>query len=133
MMPVINYQRDGFMAVNNQGGAPNYFPNSFSGPEECPAVKSPTFHASGDVDRHDPVNEDDFGQAGTFYRETLNAEEKTRLVCNIVGHLKNASVFIVERAVKNFSNVDQDLGKRLTEGLRKAGVPINLSGKSANL
>ena len=29
-----NYQRDGPMTVtNNQGGAPNYFPNSFSGPQ----------------------------------------------------------------------------------------------------
>jgi catalase len=133
MMPTINYQRDGFMAVNNQGGAPNYFPNSFSGPQECPEVKAPSFHVSGDVDRHDPVNEDDYGQATIFWRDVLNAEEKSRLIQNIVDHVKNASNFIIERAVRNFSNVDVELGRRLTEGLRSAGVHINVYGKSANL
>ena len=33
--PVRNYQRDSFMAVDgNQRGAPNYYPNSFSGPQD---------------------------------------------------------------------------------------------------
>nr|UCR60994.1 catalase [Aphelinus asychis] len=133
MMPAINYQRDGFMAIHNQSGAPNYFPNSFSGPQECPAVKSPTYHVSGDVDRHDPVNEDDFGQVTIFWRNTLKSDEKSRLVDNIVGHLKNASPFIIERAVRNFSNVDVELGKRLTDGLNKKGLQINPFGKSASL
>lgn len=129
----MNYQRDGLMAVHNQNGAPNYFPNSFNGPKECPAVRPPKFHVSGDVDRYEPENEDDYGQAGMFYRDVLNADEKTRLVDNIVGSLRNASTFIVERAVKNFSQVDTDLGRRLTEGLRKAGVRINIFGKTASL
>lgn len=34
---VKNYQRDGPMTMgDNQAGAPNYFPNSFDGPRECP-------------------------------------------------------------------------------------------------
>lgn len=33
---VTNYQRDGPMRIENQAGAPNYFPNSFQGPEEQP-------------------------------------------------------------------------------------------------
>lgn len=133
MISTINYQRDGFMAINNQGGAPNYFPNSFSGPEECPAVRSPSFQANGSVDRHEPVNEDDFGQATKLWRDVFDADAKTRFVNNVVGHLKDASVFIIERAVKNFTNVDAELGKRLIDGLRKSGVPINNSGRSANL
>lgn len=133
MISTINYQRDGFMALHNQGGAPNYFPNSFSGPEECPAVRSPSFHASGDIDRHDPVGEDDFGQARDLYCSVMSEQERGRLVDNIVGHVKNAQLFIIERAVKNFSNVDADLGRRLIDGLRKSGVPINQSGMSANL
>ncbi|KAJ8673509.1 hypothetical protein QAD02_004771, partial [Eretmocerus hayati] len=127
MMPVINYQRDGFMSMNNQGGAPNYFPNSFGGPLECPAVKSPSYHGGGEIDRHEPVNEDDFGQAATFWSKTLKEDERARLVKNMVGHLKEASGFIIERAIKNFSKVDVELGKRLTEGLRCAGVQINPS------
>ena len=132
-MPSVNYQRDGFMAYNNQPNAPNYFPNSFSGPVECPSVKAPSFHVSGDVDRHDPVNEDDFGQATDFWRNVLKSDEKMRLVDNIVGHVKNASLFIIERAVRNFSNVDVELGSRLTEGLKKAGIDVKPSGISANL
>lgn len=129
----MNYQRDGLMSLYNQGGAPNYFPNSFCGPRECPAVRSPSFSVSGDVDRYEPVNEDDFGQATNFWRDVLDADAKTRLVNNMVGHLRNASTFIIERAVKNFSEVDIDLGSRLTDGLRKAGVRINVFGKTASL
>ncbi|XP_014238521.1 catalase-like [Trichogramma pretiosum] len=133
MMPAVNYQRDGFMSINNQGGAPNYFPNSFSGPVECPQVKSPTYHASGDVDRHEPVNEDDYGQATLFWRNVLTADQQARLVSNLVGHIKNASTFIAERAVRNFSNVDVELGRRLADGLRANGVNLSASAISANL
>lgn len=129
----INYQRDGLMSLYNQNGAPNYYPNSFAGPKECPAVRSPSFHVSGDVDRYEPQNEDDFGQATAFYRQVLDEGERGRLADNLVGSLRNASTFIVERAVKNFTEVDADLGRRLTEGLRNAGVKINLYGKTASL
>jgi len=129
----MHYQRDGNMAIYNHGGAPNYYPNSFFGPRECPAVRSPPFHVSGDVDRHEPQDEDDFGQATTFWKKTLDEPAKQRLVQNLVGSLRNASVFIVERAVRNFARVDIDLAQRLTDGLRKCGVQINALGKSANL
>lgn len=126
----INYQRDGLMTLYSQGGAPNYFPNSFDGPRECPSAKSSTFFVSGKVDRFDPVNEDDYGQVTTFWRDVMDAGAKTRLVENMSASLANASNFIVERAVKNFSRVDVDLGKRLSDALRKLGKPIN---HSANL
>ena len=129
----MNYQRDGAMNINNQNGAPNYYPNSFGGPQECPAVRSPSFNVSGDVDRYEPQNEDDFGQPTLFWKRVLNADEKTRLVDNIVSSLKNASTFIIERAVKNFTQVDPEFGKRLTDGLRKAGVRITLCGKLSSL
>ncbi|XP_043511204.1 catalase isoform X1 [Frieseomelitta varia] len=125
----MNYQRDGDMNINNQNGAPNYYPNSFGGPLECPAVRSPSFSVSGDVDRYEPQNEDNFGQATLFWRRVLNADEKTRLVDNLVSSLKNAAIFIIERAVMNFMQVDPDFGKRLTDGLRKAGVRIAIYGK----
>lgn len=121
------------MPVHNQAGAPNYYPNSFSGPVECPAVRSPAIKICENADRYCPVNEDDFGQVTTFWRDVLDEGAKTRLVNNMVNSLMGASNFIVERAVRNFSQVDVDLGKRLTEGLKKKGKPINVSGKSANL
>lgn len=50
---VRNYQRDGPACLHNQGGAPNYFPNSFSGPISDERAKSlcPSFAVSGDVAR----------------------------------------------------------------------------------
>ncbi|GFV13657.1 catalase [Trichonephila clavipes] len=47
-------------------GAPNYYPNSFSGPINNPAVKEPPFHVSGDVDRWNSGDEDNFTQAKKF-------------------------------------------------------------------
>ncbi|KAL0109412.1 hypothetical protein PUN28_014468 [Cardiocondyla obscurior] len=129
----MHYQRDGFMPIHNHGGAPNYYPNSFSGPKECPAARSPAFSVNGDVDRYDPVDEDDFGQATTFWKKTLDEPARERLVQNMVGSLSNASTFIVERAVRNFARVDVELAQRLTDGLRKHGLHINALGKSANL
>lgn len=129
----IHYQRDGNMAVHNHGNAPNYFPNSFCGPKECPVARSPPFHVSGNVDRYNPENEDDFEQATTFWRKVLDESAKQRLVQNMVMSMRSASPFIVERAVRNFAQVDVDLAQRLTDGLRKHGMQINAVGKSANL
>lgn len=121
------------MPIQNQGGAPNYYPNSFSGPKECPAARSPSFYVSGDVDRYDPVDDDNFGQATTFWNKVLDESARERLVQNMVGSLRGASTFIVERAVRNFARVNVNLGQRLTDGLRKSGMHINALGKSANL
>lgn len=125
-----NYQRDGPATfTDNQGGAPNYYPNSFSGPEECRRARilqESKSLVSGDVARFSSGDtEDNFGQVTDFWNNVLNAEERKRLVSNIAGHLGNASQFIQERAVKNFTKVHADFGKQLTEQLKLM--------KSANL
>ncbi|XP_012254211.2 catalase [Athalia rosae] len=125
-----NYQRDGAMALNNSSGAPNYFPNSFSGPQECPAARVPRMRATGDIDRYNHDSSDDFSQSTAFWRNVLSPAEKQRLVSNMVGNLQHASNFIIERAVRNFAQVDADLGKQLIQGLNKLG---KLKGFSANL
>jgi len=48
---VTNYQRDGKDAFYNQGGAPNYYPNSFGGPQNVPSAAISRFWVSGDVAR----------------------------------------------------------------------------------
>lgn len=116
---VRNYQRDGPQAYSNQDGAPNYFPNSFSGPAECPHTTISKFSLSGDVARYNADDEDNFGQVTLFWKKTLKPDERERLVENIVGHLKDAADFIQERAVKNFSQVDAEFGRKLREGLSK--------------
>ncbi|PSN53034.1 Catalase, partial [Blattella germanica] len=117
---VTNYQRDGPQNfTNNQEGAPNYYPNSFSGPVDAPNCELSKFTPTGDVARYNTGDEDNFTQPQIFWRKTLNAQERERLVKNIVSHLKDATGFIQERAVKNFSQVDAEFGQKLSEGLRK--------------
>lgn len=112
---VANYQRDGPMAVEgNGGGSPNYFPNSFQGPM---TVHSAAWHAdaaTGDVARHDTGDEDNFSQCGRFY-SMLSAEEKERLTDNIAGHMVNAQPFIQRRAIANFAAAHADYGAKLTQ------------------
>lgn len=128
----MNYQRDGHMSINSQGGAPNYYPNSFRGPEQTPSVKEPAFNISGQADRYTPANEDNFSQVTTFWRDVLDSGAKTRLVNNLVTSLKRVSPFIVQRAVANFTQVDQDLGTRLRDGLKQVGTPIFTSEDEKN-
>ncbi|KAJ1524757.1 hypothetical protein ONE63_009635 [Megalurothrips usitatus] len=123
---VRNYQRDGLMNVTpNQGGAPNYYPNSFSGPEQEASREPPAYPASGDVARYNTGDDDNFTQPGIFWREVLNKAERERLVSNIVGNLKEAADFIQERAVKNFCQVDPEFGRGVADGLRKQGSHIS--------
>jgi len=111
-----NYQRDGPMTVtNNQAGAPNYFPNSFSGPVDNRKYLDHETNISGDVARWNSRDEDNFTQVGIFYNKVLNEEEKFRLCDNIASHLCNAQPFIQERAIKNFSSADPIYGGKIRE------------------
>ncbi|KAK7588160.1 hypothetical protein V9T40_005405 [Parthenolecanium corni] len=115
---VANQQRDGAQSYQNQGGAPNYYPNSFSGPSPSPSAKASPFELNGVVDRYETAGEDDFSQAKLFWKNVLKPDERTRLVNNLVNNLKSAVEFIQERAVKNFAQVDEELGARLRDGLQ---------------
>lgn len=118
---VKTYQRDGAMCfTDNQGSAPNYYPNSFGGPTELTAARKlePKEKVSGDVYRHVSGQEDNYSQASIFYKKVLSADEKLRLVNNISGHLADASPFLQERAVKNFTQVSSELGARIAQNLK---------------
>ena len=57
------YQRDGPMTVtNNQAGAPNYFPNSFSGPRSDLKYQEHRTSLAADVTRWNSADEDNFTQ-----------------------------------------------------------------------
>nr|QOD42443.1 catalase 2 [Brachionus plicatilis] len=115
---VRNYQRDGPQCINdNQDGAPNYYPNSFSGPEHNSVHIESVCPVSGDIRRYDSGNEDNFSQVGLFWEKVLNDQEKQRLIENVSGHLINAAEFIQERAVTNFGKCHPDYGRRLKEAL----------------
>ena len=116
---IANYQRDGFMRVDGNGGSgPNYEPNSFGGPTQAGAPAA--IHAasfSGTIERHIvPLNDDDFYQAGQLYR-LLSASEKAALINNIAGHLKNAKKQIQQRQLAHFKRADPEYGARIEAAL----------------
>jgi len=49
--------------------APNYYPNSFSGPEAQAVKLDSVFSAAGDVARYNTADDDNFTQVGTFWRK----------------------------------------------------------------
>jgi len=115
---VKNYQRDGPQNCDtNQEGAPNYFPNSFSGPLDHSSFVESQDTITGDVGRYNTADDDNFSQVGTFWRDVLTEEGKANLIANMAGHLQNAQDFIQDRAVKNFGQCDPEYGRRLREAL----------------
>lgn len=54
-----------------------------------------------------------------FWHKVLTEDEKARLIYNIAGHLKNASDFIQQRAVRNFTQVDPECGGRIAQLLQQ--------------
>ena len=118
--PENNYQRDGFMRFDsNGGGSPNYYPNSFGGPAPEPDAAAPAFEVSGKAARQRYTHpNDDFVQAGDLYRKVITDEDRDHLIGNIVAHLGNAQKRIQLRQTALFYKADPDYGRRVAEGLR---------------
>ncbi|XP_037622726.1 catalase isoform X1 [Sebastes umbrosus] len=117
---VSNYRRDGPMCVtDNQGGAPNYYPNSFSAPETQPRFVESKFKVSPDVARYNTDDEDNVTQVRNFYMRVLNEEERQRLCQNLAGSLKAAQLFIQKRMVETLKAVHPDYGSRVQTHLNK--------------
>ncbi|GIX67207.1 catalase [Caerostris extrusa] len=113
-----NYERDGEMTIM----ALQTTTRTASGSHQRPHRQRTPFEVSGDVDRYDSSNEDNFTQAGIFYREVLDDDQRSRLVENIANNLVMAQDFIQERAVKNFAQADPEYGSRVAEELKKLKV-----------
>lgn len=115
---IANYQRDGLMCMSeNQGDAPNYFPNSFNGPVEVPRASEHRFLCSGDVARFNSADDDNFTQPGIFWRKVLTEDKRLILVDNLAEDLKKVHKPIRDRAVENFMKVDPDFGERVQRAL----------------
>lgn len=113
---VHNYQKDGFMTVNGNGGAaPVYEPNSLSGPAEDLTKKSNPFEVSGEADSVAYDSEDHYTQPGNLYR-LMSEEEKARLVKNFADHMRPVeSDEIKLRQIEHFSKADPEWGERVAE------------------
>jgi catalase len=118
----LNYQRDGLMRVDGNGGSSaNYSPNGRGGPVSDPAASEAKAPVSGYVGRteYPKANRaDDFEQAGLLYR-VMKEDERSRLVANIAGHLCNARFEIQERQLQHFLKADPEYGARVAEALKQ--------------
>ncbi len=117
---MANYQRDGFMRFDsNGGGSPNYYPNSFGGPEPKAEVAEPAVTVSGIAARQKYAHpNDDFVQAGDLYRKVMTETDRDHLIGNIVEHLGGAQKRIQLRQTVFFYKADPDYGRRVAEGLK---------------
>jgi len=114
------YQRDGHMAYGDNGSdAPNYYPNSFGGPEPESDAGEPSFEVSGQAARQPYIHpNDDFFQAGELYRRVMTDADREHLVGNITTHLCNAVKRIQLRQTAIFYKADAEYGTRVTQGLK---------------
>lgn len=116
----------------HSSGAPNYFPSSFSGLKIHVEAEAHKSQVSGDVQRYNTADDDNYSQVTDFWTKILGPEERKRLVTNIAGSLsKTTEAFLRERAIKNFTQVHPDFGTMLREALAKLGKPSG-SGGSLN-
>lgn len=125
--PVMHYQRDGAMALGNNGGScPNYEPNSYdNAPKQNPSYAEPPMPLGNvNSDRYDRrEGNDDYTQAGELYR-LMNSDRKQQLVDSIVGSLSQANRDIQMRQLCHFFRADVDYGRRIAE---KLGIQIDPS------
>ncbi|MDU0076918.1 MULTISPECIES: catalase KatA [Bacillus] len=118
---VKNYQRDGQMRFDDNGGRSAYYePNSFGGPKESPEDKQAAYPVSGFADSVSYNHHDHYTQAGDLYR-LMSEEERARLVANIVSAMKPVEKEEIKlRQIGHFYKADPEYGRRVAEGL---GLP----------
>lgn len=114
-----NYQRDGAMQVDGNGGSgPNYWPNTFGGPDPDPSKGVPPIDVTGAAERYSVELKDaDFIQAGDLYRKVMTDTDREHLISNIAGHLKGAVKRIQLRQTALFLKADDEYGKRIAGAL----------------
>ena len=123
---VSNYQRDGQMRVDGNGGStPNYFPNSFDDIKPDPSYIAPPEILDSNVadwyDRNGEGENDHYTQPGIFFREVLSEEDKKSLINTIVDAMSgidgSKKELIINRQLCHFFRADIQLGMAIAQGL----------------
>jgi len=128
--PFHNFQRDGMMQTLVPTGRANYEPNSLAeagetgGPRACPETGFTSFAANDE--RNDPSRKlriraelfaDHYSQARLFYRSQTE-NEQAHIASALVFELSKVQLEHVRaRVVSRLRNIDEDLAKRVAEGL----------------
>jgi catalase len=115
---VNNYQRDGAMRFDDNGGGSVYYePNSYGGPKETPENKQAEYAVSGMAASVSYDQDDHYTQPGDLYL-LLSKEERERLVANIVASMKPVEKDEIKlRQIRHFYKADPEYGTKVAEGL----------------
>lgn len=117
--PVQNYQRDGAMRFDGNGGAaPHYEPNSYAeAPKQAPQYREPALALQGAADRYDHRTDSDYySQAGALFR-LMSDEQRTLLISNIAGAMQGVSQDVQLRQLAHFSQADAAYGRGVAKAL----------------
>jgi len=122
---VANYQRDGFMQTEDNGGAgANYKPNSFDNIIVDENYRESAMKLESNIaDWFDPNGKDNdhYTQPGMLYRNVLNEQDRENLVSNIINSMTGISGEkkdeIVNRQLCHFFRMDIQLGAMIAKGL----------------
>jgi len=136
---VANYQRDGFMRADGNGGsAPNYWPNSFDDIAIDPSYKEPPMALESMLadwyDRNGPGDDDHYTQPGNLFRHVMSDEDRRHLIHNIVASMQGITGpkrdEIIMRQLCHFFRADVQLGLGVAQGL---GVDVQQHLASGHL
>ncbi len=123
--PVHNYQRDGFMRVDENGSdSPNYFPNSFDNTQIDHSYREPAMELdSSRADWYDRNENDDdhFTQPGNLFRKIMTDQERENTISNFISHMSGINGpkrdEIIGRQLGHFFKADKELAIRVAKGL----------------
>lgn len=116
--PVHNYNRDGYMRVDdNGGGSVNYEPNSFGGPVDNRKFNEPPLALDGNAWNYDNrTDKDYYSQPGALYR-LVPEDEKLRIHANVAAAMDGVPEEIKIRAIARFYQADENCGKGIADKL----------------
>jgi len=130
---VNNYQRDGLMRVDGNGGSdPNYYPNSFDDIYQDESYKEPPMVLDSNTadwyDRNAPGDDDHYTQPGWLFDKVMTDHEKKNTINNIVTSMSGVTgpkrEEIINRQLCHFFRANVNLGIAVAEGL---GVKVDSS------
>jgi catalase len=120
-----NYQRDGQMRVDGNGGSsPNYYPNSFDKFEIDNDYKEPHLELQSKIadwyDRNSEGENNHFTQPGNLFR-LMTPEQQKNTISNIVGAMSRITGprkhNIINLQLSHWYRVDGRLGTGIADGL----------------
>ncbi|MDR1264972.1 MAG: catalase [Propionibacteriaceae bacterium] len=128
---VHSYSQDGAARHQfNDPTTPVYAPNGFNGPVADPAVAlEGSWESDGELVRTAAslhAEDNDFGQAGTMYRQVFTPEQKARFLATLTGQGQGLTVAAIKtRFVQYWTNVDADLGAQVAGAMGLPAVDPN--------